>query len=140
MLSETLIISIDSIWSFLIFMYSGGYVLWCIFFLNVIMWTLILERNWFFLRVFPQQARVSIKHWHKRQEFHSWQAQSIRTMMISRMKARLYRHLNSINSFVQLLPILGLLGTVMGMIETFDVLNLYGTGMQGLWQPVFQKP
>jgi len=109
-------------------MYTGGYVLWSIFFINLILWTMILERNWYFKHAFPIIEKHTVKQWTQRQEHHSWYAQSIRTMMIARLQAKLNKHLISIRSFVELLPILGLLGTIIGMIETFEVLNLYGTG------------
>lgn len=128
MLNEFNITISEVSYEFLAFMYSGGYVLWCIFFLNMLLWTLIIERKWYFQRVFPVMAEQTIKQWSQRKEQSSWYAQSIRSMMIARLQAKLTRHLMSIRSFVQLLPILGLLGTIIGMIETFEVLNLYGTG------------
>ncbi|MCW8928665.1 MAG: MotA/TolQ/ExbB proton channel family protein [Gammaproteobacteria bacterium] len=128
MLNEYTFIIFDSIWHFLDFMYSGGYVLWGIFFLNVVLWCLVLERHWFFHHVFPSIAEHTLEEWFKRQEHDSWYAQSIKTMLLASLKAKLSKHLSSIHVYVELLPILGLLGTIIGMIETFEVLNLYGTG------------
>jgi len=105
---------INSSYYFLSFMYSGGYVLWAIFFINLILWTMILERNWYFKRVFPVMEKHTVKKWTRRQEHHSWYAQSIRAMMIASLQAKLNKHLISIRSFVELLPILGLLGTIIG--------------------------
>jgi biopolymer transport protein ExbB len=45
-----------------------------------------------------------------------------------RLRPQLRRHLPLIAVLASIAPLLGLLGTVLGMIETFDVIALYGTG------------
>ena len=52
----------------------------------------------------------------------------IRQAMISRASMRLNTNLPLINVMVALCPLLGLLGTVTGMIEVFDVMAITGTG------------
>jgi len=47
-------------------------------------------------------------------------------------RALLEERLNVIAVIATLLPMLGLLGTVVGMIETFDVIALHGTGSPNL--------
>ncbi|MBN2809284.1 MAG: MotA/TolQ/ExbB proton channel family protein [Deltaproteobacteria bacterium] len=41
---------------------------------------------------------------------------------------RLGRHINYIYALASIAPLLGLLGTVQGMISTFDAISIYGTG------------
>ncbi len=45
-----------------------------------------------------------------------------------RIKPRLERSLAVITVLAAIAPLLGLLGTVIGMIETFDVISIFGTG------------
>lgn len=47
---------------------------------------------------------------------------------VRRQLRNLYRHLPAIMTLAAAAPLLGLLGTVSGMVETFRVMALYGTG------------
>ena len=48
--------------------------------------------------------------------------------LIARETERLGRHVNYIYALASIAPLLGLLGTVQGMISTFDAISIYGTG------------
>jgi biopolymer transport protein ExbB len=45
-----------------------------------------------------------------------------------RRRPALRRHLSMIAALASVAPILGLLGTVLGMVETFNVISVFGTG------------
>ena len=47
---------------------------------------------------------------------------------INNEASRLYLGLTTLTVFAAVTPLLGLLGTVTGMIETFQSISLYGTG------------
>jgi biopolymer transport protein ExbB len=49
-------------------------------------------------------------------------------LLISRFSEATNKGINLIQTFVALCPLLGLLGTVTGMIKTFQVITLYGAG------------
>jgi biopolymer transport protein ExbB len=108
------------------FMNRGGDVLLIIFGVTMAMWTLIVERQWFFRFVFPKQAQAVLEIWHARSDQMSWKAHQIRAMMISETSEDLNRSIQMINTLVALCPLLGLLGTVTGMIEVFDVMASAG--------------
>ncbi len=107
---------------------SGGTVLWLILLSSVLMWTLIIERYMFVYVMHPKQVKQLLQSWQQRTERHSWYAQKIRQGMISESSASLHQHLMAIKTLIVALPMLGLLGTVDGMIQTFDVLTVFGTG------------
>jgi len=107
---------------------SGGLVLWLILFTSIVMWTLIVERYVFVYVIHPKQVKKYIDDWHARSDRTSWYAQKIRQGMIAENAIELQRYLMSIRTLIAALPMLGLLGTVAGMIQTFDVLTVFGTG------------
>jgi biopolymer transport protein ExbB len=110
------------------FVEQGGNVLLVIGFATAVMWTLIYERFWYFqFRQQKERERVQ-SLWRARQEHASWNAHQIRQMLVSQMRQRLERGLPAIESVVRLCPMLGLLGTVTGMVEVFDVMAVAGSG------------
>lgn len=109
------------------FMAAGGVVLWWIFAAAVVLWTLILERYWFFWRVWPQRKREARHSWLARPERRSWTARRVRAALISAQEASMAATLPLIQVMISMCPLLGLLGTVTGMIEVFDVMALKGT-------------
>jgi biopolymer transport protein ExbB len=102
-----------------VFMQTGGTVLYWIFGAGVLLWTLILERYWFFGRVFPRLRATLRQRWAQRPERRSWSARRIRAVMIGDATLQM--------GLIAICPLLGLLGTVTGMIEVFDVMALDGT-------------
>lgn len=110
------------------FVETGGDVLLVIAFVTFGMWLLILERYWFFARVFPKIAKRVQKQWDARLDHKSWYAHKIRQLLLTDVEIELDRGLQIIKSLVALCPMLGLLGTVTGMIEVFDVMAIAGSG------------
>jgi biopolymer transport protein ExbB len=110
------------------FVESGGWVLAAILLVTFVMWMLILER-WRYLRG-PLATDVErlLAEWRARPERASWHARQIRRELISRARQELRRSIPTIRVLVAVCPLLGILGTVTGMIEVFDVMAFAGTG------------
>ncbi|MVF23841.1 MotA/TolQ/ExbB proton channel family protein [Methylocaldum sp. BRCS4] len=92
----------------------GGPVMWPLLAVSLLLWTLVLERYWFFLRTLPRflERRVPL----------------VRSpAAVIEMKIALRRHLRLIRTLSGILPMLGLLGTVTGIIETFDLIRVFGS-------------
>ncbi len=108
------------------FLNSGGNVLYLIMAVLVVLWTLILERLWYFRFVYPGEVRQVVEEWHRRRDRSSWRAHKIREMLVSRLHGNLLRSVGMIKTLVAVCPLLGLLGTVTGMIEVFEVMSIVG--------------
>lgn len=110
------------------FMELGGNVLWSIMFVLFLMWTFILERIWYMYKVHPVKKMAILAEWESRADTTSWFAKQIRERMISETSVALKDKLGLIKALIAICPLLGLLGTVTGMITVFDVMTYSGGG------------
>ncbi|MYJ76553.1 MAG: MotA/TolQ/ExbB proton channel family protein, partial [Gammaproteobacteria bacterium] len=106
----------------------GGPVLYAIFAVTVVMWSLIVERLWYFSRVLPQEMHSARLIWSTGRRDGSWFASCIRRLILSEVGLSAERNLRLIQTLMQILPLLGLLGTVWGMVQVFETLTAFGTG------------
>ena len=110
------------------FMAAGGDVLWVILFLTGLLWALIFERIWYFRFQHPRQLEQVTAAWRERADKRSWYATRIREAWISEIELELQRFIPLLKTVIAVLPLVGLLGTVTGMVQVFDVLSVMGTG------------
>ena len=110
------------------FLDTGGQVLTAIAGVICLMWLLIFERLYFFLYGYKKVKKQIVEQWLQRGESKSWNAEHIRIANVSRVTALLNHNVALIQSLVVLCPLMGLLGTVTGMIEVFDVMAISGSG------------
>ena len=108
------------------FIAAGGAILPFIAGAGVVMWSLIAERYWWYWRVYPAQRAAVAARWRARPERHSWTATRIRAAMISELSVAMTAPLPLLKSLIPICPLLGLLGTVGGMLEVFDVMAIKG--------------
>ena len=131
---------------------AGGVVMGPLICLSLVMWLLIIERAFFFRRLYRRNmgARTALSLIRQDQmpdttkyrgavsllvtEFinsRTGNSQLDRHLLdaaVARINRRLTRFLAIIGVLAALAPLLGLLGTVTGMITTFDVMAMFGTG------------
>lgn len=105
---------------------GGPFVIW-IFGSGVLMWAMILERSLYFFFLLPREAEALHHQWLQRDERNSWCARQIRQMFISRLNASMTSGFPLMQVLVPMSPLLGLVGTVSGMLEVFDSMALRGS-------------
>ena len=134
------------------YMNTGGVVMIPLALNSLIMWVLIIDRVLFFRRLYRKNmdSRTALTHIADNQMPDPVRYKGIVSMLVAefiqrrsssnrldrfildetvlKINHRLSDHLGLIGVLAAMAPLLGLLGTVTGMITTFDVLSIYGTG------------
>lgn len=110
------------------FINQGGYVLIVLFVVALYMWFLISERFYFYK--FQLKDLIDNKHSNflETKNDNPWIKNKVKKMFIAEVNSLKSKNINQIKGLVALCPLLGLLGTVTGMIEVFDVMAYTGTG------------
>ncbi|MEA1867880.1 MAG: MotA/TolQ/ExbB proton channel family protein [Thermodesulfobacteriota bacterium] len=131
---------------------AGGMVMVPLVVVSALMWTLIINRVFFFRSLYRKNmSRKAASEYVKAGEFPDAQKYrgAIALLVTGFLQRRsgqtrldrfildetvivivssLDRYLALISVFAVLAPLLGLLGTVTGMIATFDIISIFGTG------------
>jgi biopolymer transport protein ExbB len=110
------------------FLELGGPVLRLIAVVILVMWILILERLIFYRTGLKVLIKNAFTRWEARKERKSWHAHQVREAIISEVRMSSSESLPMIQTLVALCPLLGLLGTVTGMITVFEVMAVTGSG------------
>lgn len=140
---------------------AGGPVMWPIIFCSVLAMAITFERLWALRRkrVVPEHLLAQIWQTYRKDGISASQIQAVREhSMLGRVLAagllninhpresmkeaiedegrqvvhELERHLNALGTVVMVSPLLGLLGTVFGMIEAFTAISKAGVGDPGI--------
>ena len=112
------------------FLALGGPVLYAIGVVTALMWALILERAWHAWRGLPSETAAARAEWlaERDRQADEWFALHVRGAILSRVGQSARRNLPLIETLLRILPLLGLLGTVWGMVRVFEVMTVFGTG------------
>ncbi len=134
------------------FIDAGGIVMFPLMVVSGAMWVLIINRVLFFRRLYRKNMSRKIAAQHvaegrlpderqyrgatallvgrflRRRSGQSRIDRSILDETVIHLVASLDRYLSVIGALAAVAPLMGLLGTVTGMIATFDIIAIYGTG------------
>lgn len=116
-------------WQTVDYLSQGGWIMGPLVAVSVAMWVLIVDRLSEFRQLSKGGLGQLLEDDFKRE--HSGHPALDREILMEvalRLRRRLDRRLSLIAVLAAIAPLLGLLGTVLGMIETFDVIAMFGTG------------
>ncbi|MGD9124679.1 MAG: MotA/TolQ/ExbB proton channel family protein [Desulfarculaceae bacterium] len=139
--------ALDSLWRFIV---AGGPVMFPLIVLSLWMWGLVLVKMLWLLRIAREEVRLAdllecldkgseppwtwapagwaveqfltLRSHEPETDLLYWNASVLRQIPL------LWRHLTTLLMLSGVAPLLGLLGTVAGMISTFEVIGQFGTG------------
>ena len=108
------------------FLELGGPVLLLVIVAGLLLWYLVFEHLIYLAFGQSRDLRDVERQWRARDEHHSWYARRVRQGLVGHLRQHAWRNFHLIKTLIALAPLLGLLGTVTGMLEVFDVLALTG--------------
>jgi biopolymer transport protein ExbB len=111
---------------FVDFIQQGGWVLWLVFCTCLLLWLCIFERLWFFRFEYPGLKKNLLHYWQHTNKTTGWAASVTRQLLLSEISLRLNARVRFIQTLIIICPLMGLLGTVTGMINLFDLIALNG--------------
>jgi len=114
--------------SLLDFFDRGGPVILILFIVAIIMITLLVERLIFFVNDLKKLSYDRVSEVEGHTSKNKWIINKIKLKNISILNSESSKNLLMIQGLIALCPLLGLLGTVTGMIEVFDIMAITGTG------------
>ncbi len=109
------------------FLEHGGQVIVWIAAVIFVMWTLIIERTLYLRTEHHRRVKATFDKLYARPDEGSWHFEAIREGEISRLDQRLQTGIPMIKTLAAVCPLMGLLGTVTGMIVIFDVMAIVGS-------------
>lgn len=110
----------------LAFFDKGGFVLYIVFAIAIFLWTLLIERYIYIsfeYRKYRKAILDDIKSVNVNEKFKG----EIKRYLVEEANIKLKSGLAFIKTLIIVCPLVGLLGTVTGMIEVFDVMAITGS-------------
>jgi biopolymer transport protein ExbB len=108
------------------FLDRGGPVLFVIMAAAFIMWALILERLFYFRLAHKDVVAAALDKWDSRSDHTSKYAHWVKDKIVSEVRQSAQQNVIILKAVVALAPLLGLLGTVTGMVSVFDLMAATG--------------
>jgi len=116
----------------LTFLDMGGDVLLVIMVSSIIFWTLIIEKFFYYKYVFRPESKKLRQYWKNREGADLWENVQLKQSQLSALTMILQINVPTMKVTISLFPLMGLLGTVTGMISVFDSMSSLGTNAKAM--------
>lgn len=113
-------------------LFSSSGVLWLLALLAVALWALIFERYWYFYLVYPGELEIALRRWKRYSSIERRQARRARQLIVADVFADTHRAVGMIQTLVAVILLLGLVGSVEGVMSTLQALSIDGAAGQQL--------
>ncbi|OQX58200.1 MAG: hypothetical protein B5M52_05875 [Helicobacteraceae bacterium 4484_230] len=113
-------------YSIIDFLDKGGAILYLIMGTAFVLWVFIIDRSVYLFFLASKDEKELLKEWNRYKN--NSESSKIKEALKSMFSEKLFNHLPVIRILIKMAPLLGLLGTVYGMMEIFDVIAVNGTG------------
>lgn len=114
-------------------LFSTGFLFWLLFLLAVLLWTLIIERFWYFFVVHPQVVEVAMRRWKRWSAMDPKVARRARRQIVAGVSAETHRAVSFIDSLVVVILLMGLLAAVSGSIRVLQAVSFNGAAGEQLF-------
>ncbi|HEU5399312.1 MAG TPA: MotA/TolQ/ExbB proton channel family protein [Gammaproteobacteria bacterium] len=113
-------------------LFAAGGVLWLLFLLAVLLWTLIVERYWYFYFDFPAAQEIALRRWKRYVSGDIKSARRARSQIVADVFAETHRSVSFIETLIVVILLLGLYASVGGLMRVLDAFPLGGAAGQQL--------
>ena len=110
----------------LAFFHKGGFVLYIVFAIAIFLWTLLIERYIYISFEFKKYRKKILEEVRTISSTNKFKDE-IKRYLVEEANFKLKSGLDFIKTLIIVCPLVGLLGTVTGMIEVFDVMAISGS-------------
>lgn len=110
------------------FLEAGGPVVKTLLIVAIVLWAMIVERFLFYRTELPKLLAEYRTRWSARSDHRSWNAHKLKQRFVAEANRKMRGSLPMIRACIAMCPLVGLLGTVTGMIQAFEAITSQGVG------------
>lgn len=113
-------------------LFAAGDVIWVLFLLAVFLWTLIIERYWYFYFSFPGAQEIALRRWSRYTKADLRTARRARRQIVEEVFSETHRSIGFIQTLVTVILLLGLFDSVTGLMSVLYAMPVGGIAGQQL--------
>lgn len=114
------------------FLNAGGPVLIILFYTSIVFWAFTIERLLYRKFIYKKLSKKLKKYWKRKNKFDNWAIEQLKIAQISILSIGHKKNLAFMKVIIAIFPLLGLLGTITGMVSVFDSMTIFGTNAKAM--------